>query len=192
MPTATKSKVVDHDVHTVYNQWSHFEEFPRFMKGVDRVQQLDDRRLHSVASFGGSQHEWDAEITEQVPDERIARARSTARRTPATSHSAPPPPGGPRSPSRWSGSPRVSRRRSAARSASTTVRSRATSSALRRSRRAWRPGDGRLARRAALALAGGRPAFAAGRPYRRLDPVVHDTRFDGPARAIRCARRSSA
>jgi uncharacterized membrane protein len=55
--TGTRSKVIDHDVHTVSNQWSHFEEFPRFMKGVDRVQQLDDRRLHSVASFGGSQHE---------------------------------------------------------------------------------------------------------------------------------------
>jgi uncharacterized membrane protein len=72
MPTATKSKVIDHDVHTVYNQWTQFEDFPRFMQGVDRVDQLDDRRLHWVASFGGSQHEWDAEITDQVPDQRIA------------------------------------------------------------------------------------------------------------------------
>jgi len=72
MPTATKSKVIDHDLRTVYNQWTQFEEFPRFMEGVDRVDQLDDRRLHWVASFGGNQHEWDAEITEQVPDQRIA------------------------------------------------------------------------------------------------------------------------
>jgi len=72
MPTITESKVIDHDVHTVYNQWTQFEDFPRFMEGVERVQQLDDRRLHWVADFGGSTHEWDAEITEQVPDQRIA------------------------------------------------------------------------------------------------------------------------
>jgi signal transduction histidine kinase len=42
------------------------------MKGVERVEQLDDRRLHWVADFGGSTHEWDAEITDQVPDDRIA------------------------------------------------------------------------------------------------------------------------
>jgi len=72
MPTATTKKVIDHDVHTVYNQWTQFEEFPRFMEGVDRVEQLDDRRLHWVASFGGSRHEWDAEITDQVPDQHVA------------------------------------------------------------------------------------------------------------------------
>jgi uncharacterized membrane protein len=80
MQTVTESKVVDHDVHTVYNQWTQFEDFPRFMRGVDRVEQLDDRRLHWVASFAGSTHEWDAEITEQVPDERIAW-RSTGGKT---------------------------------------------------------------------------------------------------------------
>jgi uncharacterized membrane protein len=72
MHTITESKVIDHDVHTVYNQWTQFEDFPRFMEGVERVEQLDDRHLHWVADFGGSTHEWDAEITEQVPDERIA------------------------------------------------------------------------------------------------------------------------
>ena len=72
MHTITESKVIDHDVHTVYNQWTQFEEFPRFMEGVQRVDQLDDRRLHWVADFGGSRHEWDAEITEQVPDQRVA------------------------------------------------------------------------------------------------------------------------
>ena len=72
MATITDKKVIDHDVHTVYNQWTQFEEFPRFMSGVERVEQLDDRRLHWVADIGGSTHEWDAEITEQVPDERIA------------------------------------------------------------------------------------------------------------------------
>ena len=72
MPTVTETKIIDHDVHTVYNQWTQFEEFPRFMKGVERVEQLDDRRLHWVADFGGSTHEWDAEITEQGPDQVIA------------------------------------------------------------------------------------------------------------------------
>jgi uncharacterized membrane protein len=72
MTTITETKVLDHDVHTVYNQWTQFEDFPRFMEGVERVEQLDDRRLHWVADFGGSRHEWDAEITEQVPDQRVA------------------------------------------------------------------------------------------------------------------------
>ena len=72
MPTITEKKILDHDVHTVYNQWTQFEQFPQFMEGVERVEQLDDRRLHWVADFGGSKHEWDAEITEQVPDQRVA------------------------------------------------------------------------------------------------------------------------
>src|SRR5215218_6468193 len=55
-----------------YNQWTQFEEFPKFMEGVEQVRQIDDRRLHWVAEFGGTRHEWDAEITEQLPDERIA------------------------------------------------------------------------------------------------------------------------
>lgn len=56
----------------VYNQWTQFEEFPEFMDGVEQVQQLDDKRLHWVASIAGRRHEWDAEIYEQVPDQRIA------------------------------------------------------------------------------------------------------------------------
>jgi uncharacterized membrane protein len=49
-----------------------FEEFPRFMDGVEEVRQVDDAHVHWVAEFGGSRHEWDAEITEQKPDERVA------------------------------------------------------------------------------------------------------------------------
>ena len=59
-------------VRTAYDQWTQFEQFPQFMDGVEEVRQLDDRRLHWVAEFGGSRHEWDAEITEQLPDERVA------------------------------------------------------------------------------------------------------------------------
>ncbi len=72
MPTVEQSIEVNVPVSTAYNQWTQFEEFPSFMEGVDRVEQLDDRRLHWTASFGGNRHEWDAEITEQVPDQRIA------------------------------------------------------------------------------------------------------------------------
>ncbi|MDQ3980014.1 MAG: SRPBCC family protein [Actinomycetota bacterium] len=59
-------------VRTVYDQWTQFEEFPRFMEGVEQVVQLDDTHLHWVAEIAGVKREWDAEITEQVPDQRIA------------------------------------------------------------------------------------------------------------------------
>jgi uncharacterized membrane protein len=72
MATIEQSMDIDAPISTVYNQWTQFEEFPHFMDGVDEVRQLDDTLLHWVASFGGSRHEWDAEITEQLPDERIA------------------------------------------------------------------------------------------------------------------------
>jgi uncharacterized membrane protein len=72
MSTIEQSIELEVPVNTAYNQWTQFEEFPTFMDGVEEVRQLDDRRLHWVAEFGGSRHEWDAEITEQLPDERVA------------------------------------------------------------------------------------------------------------------------
>ena len=57
---------------TAYNQWTQFEEFPRFMGGVETVKQLDDTHLHWAAEIAGKREEWDAEITEQNPDERVA------------------------------------------------------------------------------------------------------------------------
>lgn len=57
---------------TAYNQWTQFESFPQFMEGVERVEQLDDRRLFWRAKVGGVTREWHAEITEQIPDKRIA------------------------------------------------------------------------------------------------------------------------
>jgi uncharacterized membrane protein len=59
-------------VRTAYDQWTQFEEFPRFMEGVESVQQRDDTHLHWVAEIAGARREWDAEITEQQPDQRIA------------------------------------------------------------------------------------------------------------------------
>ena len=67
-----KSIVVDRPVTTVYNQWTQFEDFPQFMEGVERVTQLDDKRLHWVAEIAGTRREWDAEIVDQEPDRRIA------------------------------------------------------------------------------------------------------------------------
>ena len=58
-------------VRTAYNQWSQFEEFPQFMEGVKAVHQLDDRHLHWKAEIAGKEKEWDAEITDQTPDQRI-------------------------------------------------------------------------------------------------------------------------
>ena len=62
---------VDVPVRTAYDQWTQFEEFPRFMENVREVRQLDDKRLLWRAEIGGRDLEWVAEITQQVPDERI-------------------------------------------------------------------------------------------------------------------------
>lgn len=59
-------------VRTAYNQWTQFEEFPAFMHSVREIRQLDDTRLHWVVEFGGVRREFDARITEQHPDERVA------------------------------------------------------------------------------------------------------------------------
>jgi uncharacterized membrane protein len=66
-------------VRTAYHQWTQFEDFPHFMEGVKEVQKLDDRHLHWKAEIAGKAKEWDAEITEQTPDQRIAwRSRGGA------------------------------------------------------------------------------------------------------------------
>ena len=67
-----KSIEVQAPLHTVYNQWTQFETFPEFMEGVVEVKQLSDTTLHWKAKVAGKEKEWDAEITEQNPDERIA------------------------------------------------------------------------------------------------------------------------
>lgn len=59
-------------VRVAYDQFTQFEEFPRFMESVKEIKQLDDKRLHWRASIMGKEIEWDAEITEQIPDSRIA------------------------------------------------------------------------------------------------------------------------
>jgi uncharacterized membrane protein len=72
MSVIEKSIEINVPVGMAYNQWTQFEEFPKFMEGVKQVKQLDDTHLHWKAEIGGKEKEWDAEITEQIPDERIA------------------------------------------------------------------------------------------------------------------------
>jgi uncharacterized membrane protein len=72
MSTVEKSIDVDVPVSTAYNQWTQFESFPEFMEGVDRIDQLTDTSTHWVTSIGGVTRQFDAEITEQHPDERVA------------------------------------------------------------------------------------------------------------------------
>lgn len=72
MSTVTKSVDVNVPIGVAYDQWTQFEEFPRFMEGVKSVRQLDDTHLHWLAEVGGREKEWDAEISEQKPDERVA------------------------------------------------------------------------------------------------------------------------
>jgi uncharacterized membrane protein len=80
MSVIEQSIEINVPVKTAYNQWTQFEEFPRFMEGVKEVKQIDDTHLHWKADVGGKEKEWKAEITEQIPDERIAwRSREGAK-----------------------------------------------------------------------------------------------------------------
>ena len=70
--TVDKKLEVDAPIERVYNQWTQFEDFPRFMEGVVRIDQLSNDMLHWTIDIGGVKREFDAKVTEQIPDERIA------------------------------------------------------------------------------------------------------------------------
>ena len=72
MSTVEQSIDVEVPVRTAYDQWTQFRSFPEFMEGVERIDQLSDTRTHWVTKVGGVTREFDAEITEQHPDERVA------------------------------------------------------------------------------------------------------------------------
>jgi uncharacterized membrane protein len=63
---------VDVPVGVAYNQWTQFESFPNFMSGVESITQIDDTHNHWVTNIAGVTREFDTEITEQHPDERVA------------------------------------------------------------------------------------------------------------------------
>ena len=72
MTTVIETVDVNVPIGTVYNQWTQFEDFPKFMDGVESITQTGDRHTHWVTKIGGQVREFDAEITEQHPDERVA------------------------------------------------------------------------------------------------------------------------
>ena len=82
--TIEASIEVDVPVSSAYNQWTQFEEFPKFMQGVEEVHQLDDTRLHWVASVGGRRAEWDAKILEQHPDRQVSWISEDGKKTRGT------------------------------------------------------------------------------------------------------------
>ena len=72
MPKIQDSIEVQVPVRQAYNQWTQFEEFPKFMEGIQSVQQLDDTHVQWVAEIRGESRQWTTEITEQHPDEKVA------------------------------------------------------------------------------------------------------------------------
>ena len=79
-----ESIIVNVPLSTAYDQWTQFEEFPRFMDGIEWVKQLDDSHLHWCASIGGKKVEWRAQILEQVPDQRIVWQSTSGSRNAGT------------------------------------------------------------------------------------------------------------
>ncbi|HEY0542475.1 MAG TPA: SRPBCC family protein [Actinoallomurus sp.] len=72
MSSVTESVDVNVPIRTVYNQWTQFAEFPEFMEGVEEVNQVTDTMTHWRVTMAGVTREFDAQITEQIPDERVA------------------------------------------------------------------------------------------------------------------------
>jgi uncharacterized membrane protein len=72
MPKVDDSIEVQVPVQQAYNQWTQFEEFPKFMEGIQSVQQLDDGHVKWVAEVRGETRQWTTEITEQRPNEKVA------------------------------------------------------------------------------------------------------------------------
>ena len=72
MTSIEKTIDVDAPISAVYNQWTQFEDFPQFMGGVESITQTDDSHLHWKVSIAGVEREFDAEITEQHADQRVA------------------------------------------------------------------------------------------------------------------------
>lgn len=72
MPKIEDSIEVQAPVRRAYSQWTQFEEFPKFMEGIQSVQQLDDTHVQWVAEIAGKSRQWTSEITEQQPDKKVA------------------------------------------------------------------------------------------------------------------------
>jgi uncharacterized membrane protein len=95
MSTIEKTIDVEVPVRTAYDQWTQFESFPQFMEGVEQVRQLDDTHVHWKAEIGGFTREWDAEIVDQIPDERVTWRSTDGTTNQGTVSFAPGAPGAP-------------------------------------------------------------------------------------------------
>ena len=135
MPTYNKSIDVAVPVRTAYDQWTQFESFPEFMDGVEQIVQLDDTTTHWVTTIGGVHREFDAKITEQQPDERVAWTRTERPGPGGRGHVPPAEPDTTRVHLQLDWSRRASRRRSARRWARWAAAYRATSTGSRSSSR---------------------------------------------------------
>jgi uncharacterized membrane protein len=58
-------------VSVVYDQWTQFQDFSRFTKGVESVEQVSDTETNWRAKVFKSRRTWRAKIQEQIPDRRI-------------------------------------------------------------------------------------------------------------------------
>ena len=86
MKTFEKTIEVEQPVKAVYDLWTQFANFPRFMPGIKEVRQLDEKHLHWKAEIGGKTKEWDAEISEQVADQRLAWRSTSGAENSGTMH----------------------------------------------------------------------------------------------------------
>jgi hypothetical protein len=71
MGTTTHSIDVKAPLQSVYDQWTQFEEFPRFMRDVVEVRQHGPDALSWKVLMGGKEKQWEARIIEQIPDTSI-------------------------------------------------------------------------------------------------------------------------
>jgi len=79
MTTIETSIMVNVPARTAHDQWTQFEEFPKFMCGVTEVTKLDDMRSHWKFQVIGKLKEWGAEVIQQAPNELIVwRSRTDA------------------------------------------------------------------------------------------------------------------
>ncbi|MEU8272056.1 SRPBCC family protein [Sphaerisporangium sp. NPDC049002] len=58
-------------IRLTYNQWTQFQDFPSFMKKVEKVVQDSDEKLTWQAKIIWSRRTWESTISEQVPDDKI-------------------------------------------------------------------------------------------------------------------------
>ncbi|APU38651.1 SRPBCC family protein [Streptomyces sp. NPDC056254] len=72
MSQVKESIEVNVPIRTAYDQWTQFESFPQFMDGVQHIEQRTDTLTHWVTKVAGVEREFDAEITEQIPDTKVA------------------------------------------------------------------------------------------------------------------------